>query len=260
MRYIVFDKWTVERIERSALIAIGDFLKSENHLVEYFPPSCLSSCLPSTPIDQLDGVFTWGANNLSVIDYYKKNAPNVPIYTVDSGYLRRDLMYKYILKNGKFPVIGASDDRFKALGLKIKSTWSAEGHILVIAQNHHEEWYDQTVKQLNSIVKDTKEIRIRPYPSDVNIKEEYGKTLKEDLKGCFAVVTYNSACLYEALIKTIPVFCSQDCPASIFCETNLYKIMKAVQLGDDVNQFLYDVAYSQYTMDELRKGIFTSIL
>lgn len=262
MRYVIYDKWTVERVERSALIAIGDFLKSENNLIEYFLPSCFSTCLPSTPFDQIDGIFTWGANNLFVQEFYRKEHPRVPIYTVDSGFLRRDLGYKYILKDGKFPAIGSPGDRFKALGLKSlkNSMWNETGHVLVVMQNHHKEWYDQTIRQLKSIVKDTREIRLRPYPEDINTKAEYGKTLKDDLKGCFAVVTYNSTCLYEAIQKGIPVFCSIDCPASIFCETNLYKILKATQLGDEKDQFLNDVAYSQYTLDELRKGEFISIL
>lgn len=267
MNYIVFDKWAVERVKWSSLLAIGDTLKQRGNKVEYFIPRYFNperaedtgewiGDIPNTGIYSTQGIFVWSFNpdTERIIDFYRKNVPDVDIFTVDYGFLKREQGYWFVMKNNKFPS-GCSNDRFDNLGVKLVAPqtkmFSPEGHILVCTQNHHEKWYDSAMKQLFQSAKNHK-IRVREYDSE--------KPLIEDLKGAYACVTYNSTALYQALINRIPVFCAKECPASEYCETNLYKIEKATKLEDDVLPFLYNVAYSQFTLQELKAGEFLEIL
>lgn len=289
MSYVVFDKWAVERVKWSSLIAIGDTLKQRGNRVEYFIPRYFSperapdtnewaGDIPNMNINSITGIFVWSFNpdTPRIVDFYRKNAPNVDIFTVDYGFLKRESGYWFVMKNNKFPA-GCKGDRFSDLGLQMVSAepeiiepeqvegqskskvkpikkypmFNPEGHILVCKQNHHEQWYDMAMKQLFQSAKDHK-IRVRDYDSE--------KPLIDDLKGAFACVTYNSTALYQALLNRIPVFCDKECAASEYCETNLYKINKAQMVEDDVLPFLYNVAYSQYTLQELKAGEFLEIL
>jgi len=304
MNYVVFDKWAVERVKWSSLVAIGDTLKQRGNKVEYFIPRYFSperaedtgewvGDIPNTSLFNTSGIFVWSFNpdTERIVDFYRKHAPNVDVFTVDYGFLKRDEGYWFVMKNNKFPS-GCPEDRFKNFGIKvvpyensviekpkatktrnkasettdtlevteeilssdvseIEDMFDSKGHILVCKQNHHDKWYDSAMKQLFQSAKNHK-IRVREYDSE--------KPLVDDLKGAFACVTYNSTALYQALINRIPVFCDKECAASEFCETNLYKVEKAKKIDDDVLPFLYNVAYSQYTLSELKAGEFLEIL
>lgn len=274
-RTVVFEKHAVERTKWSALLAIGDALKKRGHGVEYFVPTCFTPPvtqeeldagevlpsakvdMPNTPIGRTDAIFTWAANYLNIQEYYARHNPKCDIYTVDWGFLAADLGYQFVLKNGQFPK-GCPQDRFDHLGIPIAdpgSFWDKDGHVLVCRQNHHESWYDDIIREANTRKKKTRKLKIREY---YKRGDKSAPPLEDDLKGAFAVITYNSTVLYQALLRRIPVFVSPACPASVYCETSVYKLEKATECGDDVKGFLSDVAYSQYTLEELRRGEFVT--
>ncbi len=124
--------------------------------------------------------------------------------------------------------------------------------MLVTMQNHHMDWYAQVLDLLNK--KTDREIRVRNHDDK--------KPLEKDLRGASAVVTYNSTCLYKALIHKIPVFCSKDCPAANSKEaieskainTN-FSLLNDVGKVEDPVPFLSNVAYNQYTLEEIRSGV-----
>ncbi len=253
MMYVVFEKWACERVEWSALIAIGDSLQQGGmDSIEYFIPSCFNpdiGDMPMTPEAAIEGVFTWHWNYFDIQDYYK--AKKIDVYTVDWGFLGRDKGYQFILKNNTF-VKNKPDDRFKALNCTIKSSWKEGGHILIAMQNHHLDWYAKVIEVLKA--KTDREIKIREF----NEK----KPLEKDLRGASALVTYNSTCLYKALLNKIPVFCSTNCPAanskdavdSKIINTN-FALLNDVGKVEDPVPFLSNVAYNQYTLEEIREGL-----
>ena len=248
--FVIFEKWAVDRERWSSLITIEKALKSRGNKTEYFVPSCFSLSkpdLPDTPEDQIDGVFTWGFNYFNIQEYYKGKTD---IFTVDWALLGREKGYQYILKNNSIPE-NKPDDRFQEMGLKPISKWNENGHILIAKQNHHLDWYKETIDKLKGITK--KKIRIREFDANKHTP------LKDDLKGAFALVTYNSTCLYQAVLNKIPVFCHSDCPAAPFFETDLSKINKAVKIEDPI-PFLSNVTYTQFTLEEMKKGKFIDIL
>lgn len=258
MMYVVFEKWACERIKWSALIAIGDAInKGGVDVVEYFTPpyfSPESGDMPKTPEAAIQGIFTWGFNYFKIQEYYKQK--HIDVFVTDNGFLGRDQGYQYILKNNTF-VKNRKDDRFKALGLEIKSSYSSKGPILVVLQNHHKEWYDKIIEVLRA--KADRPIKIREWGSK--------KPLEKDLFRASALVTYNSTALYTALLHQIPVFCSKDCPVSNSekaLESRMvninFALINDVGKVEDPLPFLSNVAYNQYTLEEMREGIWAKEL
>ncbi len=274
-RIVVFEKRAVERVKWSSLIAVGDALKKRGHGVEYFVPTCFTPPatqeeldagevlpsakvdMPNTPISRTDAIFTWANNNFNVQEYYVRHNPKCDIYTTDYAYIAPEQGYRFLLKNGKF-LKGCPQDRFDHMGIPVAdpgSFWDKDGHILVCMQNHHESWYDDAIRELNQRKKKSRKVKIREY---YKRNDKSMPPIEEDLKGAFAMVTYNSTVLIQALLRRIPVLVDPASPASVYCETSLYKVEKATECGDDVKGFLADVAYSQYTLEELRRGEFVA--
>lgn len=252
MNFVIFEKWAVERVKWSSLIAIGDSLKQEEFNVEYFIPSCFNldmGDIPITPEKTITGIFTWYWNYFNIQEYYKDK---LDVYTVDWGFLARDKGYQFIVKNNSF-VENKPSDRFEELKLTIRSAYKEDGHILICQQNHHNDWYRRVIKMVEENT--SKKVKVRAYDSDP-------KTLKSDLNGASALVTYNSTAMYQAVLGKIPVYCSKYAPIANsktaldlgIVSLDLSTIDNAKKIEDPV-PFLSNVAYNQYTLEEMRKGI-----
>lgn len=253
MMYVIFEKRACERIKWSALIAIGDSLKQDGmNQVEYFLPSCFNpdiKDIPITPEPAIQGVFTWNWNYFNVQEYYKEKAD---VFIVDWGFLGREKGYQFILKNNTF-VTNKPDDRFQALGYNVRSGYKEDGPILICKQNHHIEWYNKVIEIVKEKAKTFRKIKVREWGSKT--------PLEKDLKGSSAIVTYNSTCLYKALLYKIPIFCHPSCPAANSQEAIDSKIINinfglinTVGKVENPVPFLSNVAYNQYTLDEIREG------
>jgi hypothetical protein len=253
MMYVIFEKWAVERVKWSALIAIGDSLEQDGmNDIEYFVPSCFNpegGDMPATPEASIEGVFTWHWNYFDIQEYYKTK--KIDTFTIDWGFLGREKGYQFILRNNTF-VNNKPDNRFKALNCRVRAGWEEGGHILVAKQNHHLEWYSKAIDVLKD--KTNREIRVREFDEK--------KPLEKDLKGASALVTYNSTCLYKALLQRVPIFCSKDCPAANSKEAvdsriiNInFALLNDVGKVEDPVPFLSNVAYNQYTLEEIREGL-----
>lgn len=263
LRIVVFDRYTCERADgerASPLIAIHQGLEQRGGFnVMCFDPSAFDPdngevpCLPlknekqPPQIFEPNAIFTYGFNFFDVQEHYADNRHKADIITVDYGFLKRDAGYRYVLKNGKLPVTN-SNTRFKQLGLAIEDTRKPDGHILIACQDHHKEWYAKATALVYEYAKAGREIRIRR-PND-------DRPLDEDIMGAYGLVTYNSTCLYQALLGRVPVFCYDECVAAEVAETDLSK-MESVELPSiqKVQHFLNRLAYAQWRIDELRTGI-----
>ncbi len=241
MHIVIFDKWAVERVKWSSLLACGEGLKAKDYNCSFFNPQCFNS----KDAPEADVVFIWGFNNFNIQEYYKNRAD---VVLVDRGFLRRDLDYRYIVKNGRLPQ-GMPSDRYDSLGVqKMNGRKPKEAHILICMQNHHADWYKQAIEIIKSNVNPGREVRIRPFNCDT--------TLEKDLRGALAAVSFNSTCLYSAIAQSIPVFCDPSCLAARegIAETDLSKIESAIVI--DAAQFLNNLAYAQWTLKEIKSGDF----
>jgi len=165
-------------------------------------------------------------------------------------------------------------DRFKKLGIKIKP-WRNKGHhILIVGQNlfdaslfgiDFEWWVKNTIQHLRRHT--NRDIVFRDHPENKdqmkNLIDTYkwtkqvtysnSGTINDDLKNAHCTVAYTSGSSIDSIIAGIPVItCS---------EYNFLWPISSHSLEDVENpkcgereQLLYDLAYTQWTVDEIKQG------
>ena len=100
--------------------------------------------------------------------------------------------------------------------------WQYEGkHILVIPPSYHTakwygidriEWENDIVKKLKKHTR--KEIVVRQkFKNNEDWGERLDKPLSEDLKDCYAMVSFHSMCAVHAVMAGVPSYCSEHSPA-----------------------------------------------
>ena len=165
-------------------------------------------------------------------------------------------------------------DRFKKLGIKIKP-WRNKGeHVLIVGQNmfdaslfgiDFEWWVKNTIQHLRrhrdrDIVfrdhpenKDQMKNLIDTYKWTKQVTYSNSGTINDDLKNAHCTVAYTSGSSIDSMIAGIPVItCS---------EYNFLWPISSHSLEDVENpkcdkreQLLYDLAYTQWTVEEIRQG------
>lgn len=182
----------------------------------------------------------------------------------DLGYWQRDSYYR-ITANGwgseSYVRAGLPASRFHALGLRIKP-WHSGDEIIIAgsseksAHQHgfkYMEWEERTAHQLRGC---GYRVVYRPKPSDRNGRAMEGfeldkRPLDEALASAHALVTHHSNTSIDALLAGVPVHCVTGAAAAF--SVPLEQIAKPPRL-DGREQFLYDVAWLQWTEAEMRSG------
>lgn len=181
----------------------------------------------------------------------------------DIGYWRRESFYRFSL-NGWSPTLkrGMPSDRFDSLGLTIKP-WRTAGDEIVVAgstakacREHgmgYQEWEREAVRKLKGM---GKRVVYRPKPNDLSAQPIPGaimdrRPISEALENCWAWVTHHSNSAVDALLAGVPVHCETGVAShfSIPMES-----LADPELRDGREQFLYDVAWLQWTLEEMRSG------
>ena len=190
-------------------------------------------------------------------------------YYIDRGYLRatRDQDYSgyfRITKNAlQCDGLGRGElERFQKLHLHIKD-WRQNGdHILIcppgkafadLSKFDADKWTRNIISQLRQYT--DRELRIRPKP----LKNQRVKSLLSDLNNCWAVVTHSSNSAVEALLKGIPVFCTDICASYHMGYSDLSKI-ETPYYPDDRLRWAITLASNQWTLDEFKSGLTWSML
>lgn len=197
-----------------------------------------------------------------------------PVIYIDQGYWGRG-------KNGHFKVsVNARHptayfqrrphrgDRARALGITAKPWTGNGGHILVAGMSAKAAWAEklEPVESFERGAIDTlrkatdRPIIYRPKPSWKDAKPiegiEYSdplQSLAEALTDCHAVVTHHSNVAVDGLVDGIPCFV-WDGVATKMGSSDLRLIDKPLR-PDDRDQWCADVAYTQWTMQEMRQGL-----
>ena len=168
--------------------------------------------------------------------------------------------------------------------------YTGNEHILFLLQNpidtslnplmergeDYELWINKIVRQIKNIT--TKKVRIRLHPRFQNrfdlqrlslvadeISNEYdgwnktngGESLYKDLKNAFACVTFSSNAATEAICEGIPVVNLDNSSFSWPVSYHTLDILNepVIRCDFDRTQWLYDCAYTQWTMEEINSGI-----
>lgn len=154
-------------------------------------------------------------------------------------------------------------DRAQALGVELKP-WKEGENILLCGQVpwdasvDHIDFVDWLIKAKATIRYYTKrEIVFRPHPKAV--LPPFGdcsysrRPLLEDLKDAHCVVTFNSNSAVEAVIEGTPVFAFDKGSMATKVANNSFEDIEHPKRPDRV-QWLSDLAFAQWTLDEMREG------
>lgn len=130
-------------------------------------------------------------------------------------------------------------------------------------------WLDDTVRQIKSIT--DRPIKIRSKPQDpivdargnllrMDINESKDVPLADDIAKAHAVVAYNSNSVIEAVKQGVPVICDENC-AAYPISYKLDDLRDATTFKQEPNrqQLFNDLAYSQYTRQEMQQGALRAI-
>lgn len=205
-----------------------------------------------------------------VIAQQRKN--NLDVIVLETGYINRGdgknhhyaAGYNGLNGRADFKNKGMPGDRFKELDVQVKD-WRKDGdHILVCGQipwdasvDHIDinKWLAEAINELSDC---GREIVFRPHPLCPIVPIlECGYSvdlLADDLKDAWAVVTYNSNTAVEAAIAGIPVFAFDQGSMALSIASKDLKDIDAPKMPDRA-QWLHDIAYAQWTPDEMREGL-----
>lgn len=149
-------------------------------------------------------------------------------------------------------------DRWDRLGITIHD-WQPQHkdkHIILcdVSSAHKEyfgipNWLEETHEKLSQLT--DRHIIIRGKPRQAE-RDAGSPELRELLANAHAVVTLGSQAAVEAVIAGVPCFVHKESHAHMLGSTNINDI--EAPLYPDRRPGLYHIAYSQFTVEELRNG------
>jgi hypothetical protein len=229
-------------------------------------------------------VLWWGrmSNNRQVYEYFKK--ANRPVIVLEVGALQRNSLWRISVENKFFGHNTNNDDkRLKLLGINVNPwrDFTSTNEILICCQNiHSQQWHnmpntdvylDNTISEIRKYT--DRPITIRPHPRfssnlshtlkkfknvTINLPKKLENTydsydFEDQLKKTWAVVSYNSNPGVISLLNGIPVFAHPTSLAGPMAEFDFSKIETPKIL--DRQQWANDIAYTEWSVDEISQGI-----
>lgn len=208
----------------------------------------------TTSLSAADVLVTYG--NLRI------NRGKRPWIHMDSGYLRRNRYYRASL-NCNFPSHYLMNDkkpskRWYKLGLTLEP-WKSnlEGPVIVCASSYHNHKFlglkistekESVIAQLRAHMRVDRKIIYRRKSESTN-----GTPLYELLKTAYCVVTWGSNSAVEAIMAGVPAFVLSNSAAIPVARTSLSYIENPLKPSRE--QWLYNLAYHQWTLKEFARGL-----
>jgi hypothetical protein len=196
---------------------------------------------------------------------------------LEKGYVKRDIYYAAGLNglngNADFNNEVSNSKRWEKLETTLQP-WKVkhDGPVLLCGQvpwdasvqhTDHIAWCAQTVAWLHSMNFD---VIFRPHPLALQATPsmlgtiQSNRSLAEDFKRCRSVVTFNSNTGVDALIAGVASFCADE--GSMIHRYTPTATSKALikNVVMDRQQFAYDIAYAQWSKEEMEEGLAASHL
>ena len=272
-----FSLWTNNGALNSKPIftAFATSVLSHGHTVGYNDMDC--------DIDVIWSVLWYGrmAENKAV--WERAKAQGRPVIVLEVGGIHRGTTWKVglngINREANFGPMNNDDSRVNKLGLKLKH-WQLNneyGDIIIACQHaHSHQWRNQKTVQtwvydsIKLIRQHTnRKIIVRPHPrspipgiqhefknvelqTPTQIPHTYDDFDFDPIKA-YAVVNWSSNPATQAVIQGIPVFVGPDSLAFDVGNTNLAGIN--APLMPDRTQWLNDLAYTEWTLEEIEQGL-----
>jgi len=142
--------------------------------------------------------------------------------------------------------------------------WQYDGkHILVIPPSFHTaHWYGidrhEWTKDIVSKIKkhSRKEIVVREkFKNGSDWGDKLDKPLSEDLKNCYAMVSFHSMCAVQAVMNGIPSYCSEHSPAyPMSLGLDELDQLKDPLYAGDRQDWVKSLMCAQFTEEEMKSG------
>lgn len=183
----------------------------------------------------------------------------------DIGYWNRETSYRVTVGGWSpdpYVRAGLPASRLQSLGVTVKP-WREGGDTIVIAGSTgkscvehglaYREWEMAVAEKLRDC---GKRVAYRPKPTDkfkspISGIEYDDAPMQESMSRACALVTHHSNAAIEALVEGVPVHCTTGAAAAFSVPLN--EIAQAPRL-EGREQFLADVAWLNWRLDEMRSG------
>ena len=234
----------------------------------------------TTDIDSKKPLVVRGVTDKSEMDTCRENGRD--FYYIDTGYVgnfpsvgnpKGSKMWHRVVKNKMQhdKLQKAPRDRWDRLveqdpNLKFKGWKKYNKKILFVPPNpkacrafniDYDKWMEETKKEIQKYTSLPIETRIKGSRSERN----HENTIYDALKGAYAVVTFNSIAALEAVLYGVPAFVAVPCAASPLTSNDLSKLPTPFYPDDEtIKEQCYNIAYGQFTVEELKNGIAWNIL
>jgi hypothetical protein len=152
----------------------------------------------------------------------------------------------------------AGPKRWNKLGLKIKP-WRKTGSTIIVIQPEplSTELWRVDKKWAAKVIAELKRYTDRP----IVVRRKIGDKLQDHapplavaLQDAWAVVVWTSNVAVEALLAGVPAFCTDPCAAYRMGTPDLSRIEDPV-MPDDREQWAWNLAANQWSLDEMRSGL-----
>lgn len=177
-------------------------------------------------------------------------------YYGDHAFFGRGRFYRCAKNQTQFMGRTGDDDpaRFRSFRILVQDWRRAGGHILLCPNS--EPFFGLHGFEFGEWVRDTTTAirRWSDRPVHVRWKSEAAKrSLEEDLRDCWAVVTFCSNAAVMAALAGIPVFCTAECAGLTMGSGDLSQI-ESPKMPEGREQWAARLANHQWTLDEMRSG------
>lgn len=193
--------------------------------------------------------------------YRQAKAEQRDVYYLDNAYFDPTREVYFRATKGALQATGREGSdckRFDRLGIPI-APWREGGeHILVCPQSdqfmrdvarYEGNWLADTLQALRALT--LRPVRVRPWTGN---KKAWYSSLPEDLHDCWALVTYSSASAITAILSGVPAVCTAtDCISLSQC--GKLEDIENPYRSDNRREWAGAVADSQWTLDEMRRGV-----
>lgn len=212
----------------------------------------------ASPLQPADAAVCYGWKHHARYSFYRQ------FVYADMGYWQRENYYR-VAVNGwsaaRYVRAGLPSTRFDRLGLRI-APWGEGQEVIVAgstakaAADHgfgYMEWERRAIERLKDC---GRPVVYRPKPNDAQARAIPGvrtdtRPISESLRAAAGWVTHHSNSAVDALLAGVPVHCEIGAAAAM--SVPLDQIANAPWL-EGREQFLHDVAWLQWTVDEMRAG------
>lgn len=175
----------------------------------------------------------------------------------DDGYPLYAMARNHHSGAGEWP--DGDPGRWDSLGITLAPWRSGGDHILVLGQRGighplvamPRGWDRRVADELRKLTR--RPIKFRPHPGNERSRLPGLRSLKDDLHGCHAVVTWNSAAGLRAIVAGVPVFCAFPKWIGASAARPLGHDIEDPFMGDRL-PMLRRLANAQWSITEIRSG------